>query len=118
MALRSTALARNLRRKATDAEKAMWRLLRNRQLAGCKFRRQVPLGDYIVDFVCYERDLVVEIDGGYHQMRTTEDAERTACLESQGFRVVRFWNNQVLSEPEAVLEAILLELQREDSPSP
>ena len=118
MASGTASRARQLRRQSTDAERILWRLLRNRQLAGCKFRRQVPLGDYVVDFVCFERDLVIEIDGGQHLLRAAEDAERTASLESQGFRVVRSWNNQVISEPEAVQEAILIELAVEDSPSP
>ena len=118
MAKRTASRARNLRKQSTDAEQVLWRHLRSRQLAGCKFRRQAPLGKYIVDFLCYERNLVIEIDGGQHQLRTEEDSIRTNWLEAQGFRVVRFWNNQVLAETEAVLEAILRELQSEESPSP
>ena len=118
MASRVTARARRLRRQSTDAEKALWRLLRNRNLANCKFRRQVPLGRYIVDFLCFEHNLVIEIDGGHHQLHAEADAERTAWLESQGFRVIRFWNNEVLAEPNAVSEAVLNELRGEDSPSP
>ncbi len=114
----SITRARHLRKQSTDAEETLWRHLRNRQLAGYKFRRQAPLGKYIVDFLCYEQKLVIEIDGGQHQLRSKSDSERTNWLEAQGFRVVRFWNNQVLAETEAVLEAILRELQREDSPSP
>ena len=114
----SVSRARRLRKQSTEAEKTLWRHLRNRQLAGYKFRRQAPLGKYVVDFLCYEQKLVIEIDGGQHQCRSKSDSERTNWLEGQGFRVVRFWNNQVLAETEAVLEAILRELQREDSPSP
>jgi very-short-patch-repair endonuclease len=118
MAAGTTARARKLRKQSTDAEKALWRLLRNRQLVGCKFRRQVPLGNYIVDFLCYEESLVIEIDGGHHQLQARADAERTAWLQSRGFRVIRFWNNQVLAEPDDVLDAILGELRMEKSPSP
>ena len=114
----SVSRARQLRKQSTDAEKILWRHIRSRQLAGYKFRRQAPIGKYIVDFLCYEQKLVIEIDGGQHQLRSKSDSERTNWLEAQGFRVVRFWNNQVLAETEAVLEAILLEMQGEDSPSP
>ena len=114
----SVSRARQLRKQSTDAEKILWRHIRSRQLAGYKFRRQAPIGKYIVDFLCYEQKLVIEIDGGQHQLRSKSDSERTNWLEAQGFRVVRFWNNQVLAETEAVLEAILREMQGEDSPSP
>ena len=114
----SVSRARQLRKQSTDAEKILWRHIRSRQLAGYKFRRQAPIGKYIVDFLCYEQKLVIEIDGGQHQLRSKSDRERTNWLEAQGFRVVRFWNNQVLAETEAVLEAILREMQGEDSPSP
>ena len=106
-----TQRARRLRKQSTDAEKALWRLLRNRQLGGHKFRRQAPLGRYIVDFLCFERKLVVEIDGGQHQVRAAADRERTKWLESQGYRVIRFWNNEVLVETDAVREAILAALE-------
>ena len=118
MASISVSRARHLRKQSTDAEKILWRHIRSRQLAGYKFRRQAPIGKYIVDFLCYEQKLVIEIDGGQHQLRSKSDSERTNWLEAQGFRVVRFWNNQVLAETEAVLEAILREMQGEDSPSP
>ncbi len=114
----SVSRARQLRKQSTDAEKILWRHIRSRQLAGYKFRRQAPIGKYIDDFLCYEQKLVIEIDGGQHQIRSKSDSERTNWLEAQGFRVVRFWNNQVLAETEAVLEAILREMQGEDSPSP
>ena len=111
MASRNTQRARRLRRQSTDAERALWRLLRNRQLGGHKFRRQSPIGSYIVDFLCLERKLVIEIDGGKHQLRARADRERAQWLEERGYRVIRFWNNQVLAEPEAVQEAILAALE-------
>jgi very-short-patch-repair endonuclease len=100
--------ARDLRQKFTDAEKALWMKLRNRQLEGVKFRRQQPIGSYIVDFVSFERKLVIEIDGGQHnEERTKErDEERTMRLEERGYRVMRFWNNEVLTNAEGVLERI------------
>ena len=116
------AKAQNLRQHSTDDEQALWKRLRNRQLAGCKFRRQVPLGKYIVDFVCFERKVVVEVDGGHHQEQVSSDAVRTTWLESQGFQVLRFWNHEVLADTEAVQEALLGALQGDlpspDSPSP
>jgi very-short-patch-repair endonuclease len=81
-----------------------------KQMAGNRFRRQQPIGPYIVDFVCLEKRLVIELDGGQHAEQPEYDAERTAWLESQGFRVMRFWNNQVLEEIEIVKEAIWKEL--------
>ncbi|MHC1744397.1 MAG: endonuclease domain-containing protein [Syntrophobacteraceae bacterium] len=83
--------ARQLRKSQTDAEKLLWRLLRNRQLCDCKFRRQHPIGPYIVDLVCQERWLILELDGGQHAIRARQDSERSAYLESRGFRVLRFW---------------------------
>ena len=102
-----TARARQLRKDSTRAESILWKHLRNRQLEGHKFRRQVPLGQYILDFVCFERRLIVEIDGGHHQGQAAYDDERTKWLESQGFRVLRFWNNDVLGHPDGVAQAIL-----------
>ena len=113
-----TAKARHLRDQATDAEKKLWGLLRSRQLARCKFRRQVSVGRFIVDFVCFEKRLVLELDGGHHQDQAAYDEQRTTWLASQGFRVLRFWNHQVLTEPAAVQEAILLVVGREASSSP
>ena len=110
-----TAKARHLRHQATDAEKKLWRLLRSRQLATCKFRRQVPVGRFIVDFICFEKRLVLELDGGHHQEQAAYDEQRTTWLEAQGFRVLRFWNHQVLTEPDAVQEAILLMVGQEFS---
>ncbi|MYD50686.1 MAG: endonuclease domain-containing protein [Dehalococcoidia bacterium] len=101
-----TVRARHLRKNLTDAEQGLWNIIRNRQVLGYRFRRQAPIGPYIVDFVCFENRLVIEVDGGQHLERADYDAERTAWLESAGFRVVRFWNNQVLQEKDAVREAI------------
>ena len=100
------AYARALRKSPTEAERALWRHIRLRQLEGCKFRRQQPLGRCIVDFVCFEKKLIIELDGGQHAEQMASDAERTAWLETQGFRVLRFWNHDVLSNIEAVKEAI------------
>ncbi|MSO80115.1 MAG: endonuclease domain-containing protein [Alphaproteobacteria bacterium] len=89
--------ARDLRRHPTDAERALWRHLRQRQLAGYRFRRQTPVGPFIVDFLCVEAGLVTEIDGGQHATQEAADTNRTAWLESQGLRVLSFWNNEVLA---------------------
>ncbi len=99
--------ARNLRRNLTDAERALWRHLRQRQVAGLKFRRQHPIGRYILDFVCLEARVVIELDGGQHADRHGADQERTAWLEARGYRVLRFWNTEVLENPEGVMEVIL-----------
>ena len=101
-----TAWARALRRAPTEAERALWKHIRLRQLEGHKFRRQQPIGSFIVDFVCFERRLVVELDGGQHATQVALDAGRTAWLEAQGFRVMRFWNHEVLRDTEAVKETI------------
>jgi very-short-patch-repair endonuclease len=95
--------ARTLRRNSTKAEQKMWALLRNRSLASAKFRRQQPIGPYIVDFISFECRLIIEIDGGQHADRATEDETRTRWLESQGFQVLRFWNNEALGNPDGVL---------------
>jgi very-short-patch-repair endonuclease len=103
--------ARKLRKNMTDAEHAMWRLLRDRRLRGWRFRRQEPIDRYIVDFVCFEVRLVLEIDGGQH-FESKIDAQRDAYLQSQGFRVLRFWNNYAPSNREGIQEAILKALAR------
>jgi very-short-patch-repair endonuclease len=104
--------ARALRHAMTDAERSLWRMLRLRQIDGHKFRRQVPLGRYIADFVCCEVRLVIEIDGGQHAASAPSDAERSGFLHGEGYRVVRFWNNDVLANPEGVRAAITEELLR------
>ncbi|WP_254601155.1 endonuclease domain-containing protein [Caulobacter sp. S45] len=93
--------ARGMRREPTDAERVLWRMLRSRQFEGCKVRRQVPLGRYIVDFVCLDPRVVVECDGGQHA-DSGYDAVRDAWLRGQGFKVVRLWNTEVRREPEHV----------------
>jgi len=98
--------ARRLRRDATDAERTLWRALRDHQLAGFQFRRQQIIGPYVVDFYCSSGRLVIEVDGGQHARRIDEDRQRTEWLESQELRVLRFWNNQVLSDLEGVLVVI------------
>ncbi len=102
--------ARELRKSLTEAERALWRHLRYRQMAGCKFRRQFPVGPYIVDFVCLEKRLVIELDGGQHSGKAEYDSARTEWLEAQGSRVLRFWNNDVLAAVEPIKEAILAAL--------
>ena len=104
--------ARQLRKNPTKAESALWSELRARQLSGYRFRRQHPMGRFIVDFVCLEGHLVVELDGGQHAASVEYDAARTACLHERGFSVIRFWNNQVLAEMNGVRESILLALTR------
>jgi len=98
--------ARELRAAMTDAERALWRCLRMRQLDGHRFRRQHPVGPYVVDFACLPSRLVVEVDGGQHS-DSVDDRHRDAFLRGCGFRVLRFWNNEVLGEPDAVCEVIL-----------
>jgi len=108
--------ARQLRVTATDAEARLWLHLRNRMLGGFKFRRQFPVGPYIADFVCIDRKLIVELDGGQHADNPA-DERRTRFLELRGYRVIRFWNPDVLSNTDGVLEMILLELQKAPHPS-
>ena len=107
--------AAGLRQRQTDAERRMWMLLRDRRLAHLKFRRQLAIGDYIVDLICLAKGLIIELDGGQHNGNTKDD-ERTAWLESRGYKVLRFWNNDVLKNREGVLTAILLALKRTPSP--
>ena len=103
--------ARRLRRKLTDAERRLWSILRDRRLEEFKFRRQQPLGRYIVDFVCFERRLVIEVDGSQHQEQVGYDEERTRWLNAQDFEVLRIWNNEILAAPDSVSEGILLKLK-------
>jgi len=98
--------ARILRRAQTDAERALWNKLRSRRCAGFKFRRQVPIGPFIADFCCLEGRLIIELDGGQHVDQTEQDAARTRYLEAEGFRVMRFWNPDVLRDVGSVVEAI------------
>lgn len=98
--------ARKLRRDITDAEKKLWTSLRHRQLSSAKFRRQHPIGPFITDFCCVEQGLVVELDGGQHAEQAVSDLSRTAFLTSRGYRVLRFWNNEVLTNISGVIERI------------
>lgn len=91
----------------TDAEQALWRSLRDRQVEGYRFRRQVPIGRYIVDFACLEKRLIVEVDGGQHQINRDNDAIRDAWLVKEGYCVLRFWNNDVLGNRNGVLQRIV-----------
>ncbi|MDR2331245.1 MAG: endonuclease domain-containing protein [Comamonas sp.] len=101
--------ARALRQSPTTAEQLLWRHLRNRQLAGAKFRRQHPLGPYILDFVCLEHGLVVEVDGGQHADLQAQayDRQRSAWLQQQGLQVLRFWNHEVVQQTNEVLAQLL-----------
>jgi len=102
---RKTRFARHLRSTMTDAEREIWHHLRNRTLMGRKFRRQHPVGPYIVDFICLEARLIVELDGGQHA-DSTSDAIRSGFLEHCGYRVLRFWNNDVFAQQQTVLAMI------------
>jgi len=115
--------ARQLRRFPTEAEAYLWRQLRGRDFKGLKFRRQLALGNYIVDFVCLERRLIIELDGSQHNAEAHReyDKVRDRWLRSQGFRILRYWNNEVFEEWEAIAEAIWKAVQEEPltpSPSP
>jgi very-short-patch-repair endonuclease len=115
--------ARRLRGDPTNAE-LRWQNIRKKQLSGYRFRRQVPIGPYVTDFVCadfvcIERSLVVEVDGGQHSWREAQDLRRTTWLEARGWRVVRFWNNEVLENLAGVLERLMIELgDRGELPQP
>ena len=102
------ARARKLRIEQTNAEQLLWRLLRNRQFGGLKFRRQYPMAPYVLDFYCHAARLAIEVDGAQHSEPDKErrDAERTTYLGRQGITVIRFWNHEVLQETEAVLEQL------------
>ena len=102
--------ARELRIDTTDAERRLWSALRGRRLEGYKFCRQHPLGPFISDFACLEHRLVVEADGGQHA-DSDDDRRRTAWLERRGWRVVRFWNNDILANPAGVEDVVLQELE-------
>jgi very-short-patch-repair endonuclease len=102
--------ARVLRNEATDAERQLWQCLRGCRLAGFKFRRQYPIAGSIADFACIEARLVIELDGGQHVERVAQDAARTRRIECNGYRVLRFWNDDVLVRTEDVLEQILCNL--------
>jgi very-short-patch-repair endonuclease len=99
-------IAKTLRKKSTDAENFLWKQLRRKQLEGLKFRRQQPIDNYVVDFVCFKKRIVIEVDGGQHSIERDKDSERDNYLVINGFKVLRFWNNEVLQNIEGVLEII------------
>ncbi len=113
----STERARALRRRSTCAEFLLWRHLRDRQLAGCKFVRQEPIGPYFADFLCRELQIVVEVDGGQHA-DSAADARRDAAIRDLGYRTVRVWNNDVLGNIEGVLQMLKAELEKAPHPVP
>ena len=104
--------AKRLRRHQTDAERTLWFRLRDRRLYGWKFKRQVPLDRYVVDFLCSDARLIIEVDGGQHATRTIQDDERTQALEAMGYLVMRLWNNDVLSNTDGVVETIVATLNQ------
>lgn len=110
--------ARALRKNQTEAEKRLWYYLRDRRLNGFKFRRQHVIGPYVVDLVCIEQKLIIELDGGQHVERASQDERRSLYLAQQDFRVIRFWNDQVLTQTPDVLAAILRALSPSPQPSP
>jgi very-short-patch-repair endonuclease len=99
----TSSFARKLRKNLTDAERRLWYCLRRKQVDGARFRRQHPIGPYVADFFCAEAQLIIEVDGGQH---ADDDGARTAWLEAQGYRVIRFWNNDVLGNTEGMLLVI------------
>jgi len=103
---RTVRRAQHLRRQMTDAERHLWLRLRRRQLHGIHIRKQVPIGPYVVDFACLSIGLVIEVDGGQHSWRSRDDSRRTKWLEAHGYRVLRFWNNDVLGNIDGVLQVI------------
>ena len=106
-----TERARQLRKNLTEVEQFVWAKLRSRRFAGYKFRRQMPIGPYIADFVCLEARLILELDGGQHMEQKQYDMARTQWLQSQGFEVLRFWNHEVLEDWETVEEEIYRRLE-------
>ena len=109
--IRLIDFARILRKNSTIAERKLWHRLRSRNFMNLKFRRQEPVENYIVDFICYEKKLIIELDGSQHLEQGEYDEERTKYLKSKGYKVLRFWNNQVMNDIDGVLRAIVLELE-------
>jgi very-short-patch-repair endonuclease len=110
--------ARNLRTESTDAERRLWQLLRAHRFQDFKFRRQQPIGPYIVDFICLEEKLIVELDGGQHAEAVEYDVQRDGWLRNEGYRVLRVWNNELLENESGVMEKILEMLTLSPGPSP
>ena len=113
-----TLQARHLRKNLTNAEQTLWKQLRHRQMSGLKFRRQQPIGPYICDFVCLEKYLVIEVDGGQHATAIAYDKRRDDYLRLHGYQVLRFWNNEVLQQCSSVLEVIHASLATGESLPP
>jgi very-short-patch-repair endonuclease len=113
-----TTRSRELRNNPTDAERKLWAALSNRQLSGVRFNRQVVIRPYICDFVARSAKLIVEVDGGQHAFNAGADQRRTRFLESRGYRVIRFWNNDVLANIDGVVETIERALRDRPSPGP
>ena len=109
-----TILARNLRKNSTIQERRLWNLLKNRQFHNLKFKRQQPIGDYIVDFICKEAKIIIEIDGGQHNEpeNIEYDKTRTEYLNTLGYKVIRFWNNEIYEN----IEGVVLRLKKEINP--
>ena len=116
---KNTFLARELRKNQTPQEAKLWNLLRNHQFYGYEFRRQYPIGDYIADFICRKKKIIIELDGGHHNedKNLINDSKRTEFLNSLGYKVLRFWNNEVDNNIEGVFNVIKNELDR-DLPPP
>jgi very-short-patch-repair endonuclease len=112
----AVATARRLRRDQTDAERKLWFRLRDRRLGGLKFRRQMPVGRFVVDFCREAARLIIEVDGGQHGERLEQDADRTRILEAMGYLVLRFWNNDVLQNIDGVAETIVNTLNQTSNP--
>jgi very-short-patch-repair endonuclease len=113
-----TLRSRELRTNATKAERALWAILGNRQLAGVRFNRQVPIGPYICDFAARTAKLIIELDGGQHGSQADYDSARTKFLSAKGYRVIRFWNNDVLGNLDGVASVIANTLSDRPSPNP
>ena len=112
------SFAKELRNNGTDAERLLWHHLRNSQLEGVKFRRQQPIEAYIVDFVSFDKRIVIELDGGQHAENTEHDQQRDVCLQRNGFVVLRFWNNELFENIDGVLEVIRQHCLEVTSPTP
>jgi very-short-patch-repair endonuclease len=117
---KTTSNARALRGDMTDVERILWHAIRRKQIPDCRFRRQHPIGQYIADFACIDKRCVIELDGGQHQVQLAYDEKRTAYMQSQGWRVLRFWNNEVVENLNGVLAKIseVLSTQPPSQPPP
>jgi very-short-patch-repair endonuclease len=111
------ARARALRQHMTEAERRVWQILRTRQIEGHRFRRQVPIGRYIADFVCHQARLILEIDGGHHDRWSLREAGRAEFLQNEGYRILRFWNNEILESLDGVAQTIAAALAASPHPT-